>query len=73
MQLTAYTEGINILSGTSDDSEQALHLLFSNRAQCHILRERYQEAIRDATSAILLEKTFGKSYLRRATALMKTG
>lgn len=49
----------------------ALHptaIYYSNRAAAHIKTESYGIAIKDATEAIALDKTYCKAYYRRGSA-----
>ena len=51
----------------------ANHILYANRAFCHIKLENYGSAIIDATEAINLEPSYIKGYYRRGTANLALG
>lgn len=44
------------------------HTIFSNRANVHIYMENFELAIQDSDQAIALNASFGRAYLRKATA-----
>ncbi|KAJ1470889.1 hypothetical protein T484DRAFT_1846081, partial [Baffinella frigidus] len=46
------------------------HILYANRAFCHVKIENYGSAIVDATEAITLDPTYIKGYYRRGTAYL---
>ena len=51
----------------------ANHILYANRAFCHIKLENYGSAIIDATEAINLEPSYIKGYYRRGSASFALG
>eukprot|EP00287_Rhodomonas_sp_CCMP768_P005404 CAMPEP_0196724084 /NCGR_PEP_ID=MMETSP1091-20130531/6096_1 /TAXON_ID=302021 /ORGANISM="Rhodomonas sp., Strain CCMP768" /LENGTH=498 /DNA_ID=CAMNT_0042066179 /DNA_START=60 /DNA_END=1556 /DNA_ORIENTATION=- len=57
-----YTEAI--------DNNHKNHILYANRAFCHVKLENYGSAIIDATEAITLDPTYIKGYYRRGTAYL---
>jgi len=57
-----YTEAIEL--------NQRNHVLYANRAFCHVKLENYGSAIIDATEAITLDPTYIKGYYRRGTAYL---
>lgn len=49
------------------------HILYANRAFCHIKLENYGSAILDASEAIRREPSYIKGYYRRGTANLALG
>ena len=61
--ITHYTNAIEL------DSTNPIY--FSNRAQVYIEMEEFSKAIEDSDTAINLNKSFTRAYLRKATALFE--
>jgi len=50
--------------------EKPNHIYFANRANCFLELASYEECIVDCNKAIEIERTFSKSYYRKAKALV---
>jgi tetratricopeptide (TPR) repeat protein len=67
-----YTEALDELQSTNSDKND-LTKCFSNRAQCHLNLQQYEETIDDATRALEFVPSDQKSLYRRSIAFEKLG
>ncbi|CAF1543404.1 unnamed protein product [Rotaria magnacalcarata] len=70
-----YTDAIHALNNEqlNDSIKNDLSKCYSNRAQCNINLEQYDDAIEDATKALEYTPTDQKSLYRRANAFERSG
>ncbi|CAF1091303.1 unnamed protein product [Rotaria magnacalcarata] len=70
-----YTDAIHALNNEqlNDSIKNDLTKCYSNRAQCNINLEQYDDAIEDATKALEYTPTDQKSLYRRANAFERSG
>eukprot|EP01060_Flectonema_neradi_P015007 TRINITY_DN216_c2_g1_i1.p1 TRINITY_DN216_c2_g1~~TRINITY_DN216_c2_g1_i1.p1 ORF type:complete len:587 (+),score=101.70 TRINITY_DN216_c2_g1_i1:43-1803(+) len=57
----------------SEESFDSKHLIFGNRAECLIRKERWSEALGDCEQALLLKPKWGKALWRKSLSLMGLG
>ena len=67
-----YSEALEEIQSTNFDKNE-LTKCFSNRAQCHLNLQQYEEAIDDATRALEYVPSDQKSLYRRSIAFEKLG
>ncbi|CAD2221562.1 hypothetical protein AGDE_15511 [Angomonas deanei] len=59
----SYTTGIDL-----DPSGPSAHVLYGNRAMCHLKQEKWEDAEKDASMCVELDRSYAKGYFRRAIA-----
>jgi len=63
-----YTKGINY-----DPMSSTMHLLYGNRAMCHLKRSEWDKAEQDATTCVQMNRTYSKGFYRRALSRKALG
>ncbi|ESL12191.1 TPR-repeat protein [Trypanosoma rangeli SC58] len=66
--IESYGKGIDL-----DPEGAVAHVLYGNRALCHLKLERWEEAERDASACLRLNRSNPKGYFRRAMARKQLG
>ncbi|RNF03707.1 putative TPR-repeat protein [Trypanosoma rangeli] len=66
--IESYSKGIDL-----DPEGAVAHVLYGNRALCHLKLERWEEAERDASACLRLNHSNPKGYFRRAMARKQLG
>lgn len=61
--IRCYTKGIDV-----DPQNASTHVLYANRAQCYIKQRKWEDAEKDATISLQMNRAYSKSFFRRAVA-----
>jgi tetratricopeptide (TPR) repeat protein len=61
--MRCYTKGIDV-----DPHNASAHVLYANRAQCYIKLRKWEEAEKDATVSVQMNRAYSKAFFRRAVA-----
>ena len=61
--IRCYTKGIDV-----DPHNASAHVLYANRAQCYIKLRKWDEAEKDATVSLQMNRAYSKAFFRRAVA-----
>ena len=63
-----FVEAVNHYTMAIETSEEPNHIYYANRANAYLEIKKYPECISDCDKAIEINKTFVKSYMRKAKA-----
>lgn len=58
-----YTKGIDV-----NPNNSAAHVLYANRAMCHLKLSQWEQAEKDATTCVQMNRAYAKGFFRRAVA-----
>lgn len=69
--VASYTKGINYLEKELDETAELKSILFSNRAACYVMMQKYQKAVNDCKEALRINPKNMRARQRMEESLYK--